>query len=204
MHRVAERIEDGRPLVGYRRVELPHVVFRHRDVIREASVAIDADDLHVLADIFLPGAAKQAGAARDVAFRRYAIARHDAAHRRPDLFNDAHKLVANDQRLLHPVLRPLIPSPDVSVGSADAGFANADKHVGRADRRQRNVFEGHARARRGLDQRAHGGGKRHGAIYDPSSCVASGLGPREAVPTIAAELRLAKRGRAGAAFGRSM
>ncbi len=74
MHRVAERIEDGRPAVGDRGVEPPHVRFRHADVVGERAVGVDADDLHVLADVRLTGAAQRADPARDVTFRRDAVA----------------------------------------------------------------------------------------------------------------------------------
>ena len=55
-------------------VEVPDVGRRHRDVLGEAAVAVDADDLRVRADVRVARAAEQAASVDDVSFRRYAIA----------------------------------------------------------------------------------------------------------------------------------
>src|SRR5215469_16678778 len=141
---VAERVEHGCPRIRNGRVELPDIVLGHRDVIGETAVAIDADDLDVFADVRLSGAAQVTDAARDVALCRYAVADLHGTHGCADLCDLAHEFVADDKRRLHARLRPLIPVPDVPVGSADAGFADADEDVGRPDRRHRDVFQYHA------------------------------------------------------------
>ena len=89
VHGVAERIEDRRALVGNRRVEPPDVILRHRDVLGERAVAIDADDLHVLADMRLAGAAEPAREVGDVTFGGHSIAddeRSAPSRRRPRPF----------------------------------------------------------------------------------------------------------------------
>ncbi len=49
-----------------RRIELPDIGLGNDDVFGEGAVGVDADDLHVLADVRFAGAALQALAAGDV------------------------------------------------------------------------------------------------------------------------------------------
>jgi hypothetical protein len=58
---VAERVEDGRDLVGDGRVDGPDVFLGHTDVVGEAAVAVDADDLGVAGDVGVAGAAVVVG-----------------------------------------------------------------------------------------------------------------------------------------------
>ena len=125
--------------VRNRRIEPPDVVFRHRDVLGERSVAIDADDLDALADVRLAGAAEQAGEIGDVSLGRDAVAGAYRAHGVADGHDRPHELVPDDDRRLDARLRPLVPRIDVEIGAADAGLLDADQYVGRADRRHRHV-----------------------------------------------------------------
>ena len=66
--RVAHRIHDGADLGGDS-VELHHVRGRHRDVVGEGAVAVDADDPGALAEVSRAQPALEAVPADDVAFR---------------------------------------------------------------------------------------------------------------------------------------
>ena len=69
MDRVAHRVHD-RPDLGGDAVELHDVGGRHRDVVGERAVPIDADDLGPLAEVARAEPALQTVAADDVAFGR--------------------------------------------------------------------------------------------------------------------------------------
>ena len=141
VHGVPERIEHRRDLVGDRRIERPHVAFGHRDVVGERPVAVDPDDLDLVADMRVARPAQEAGAARDVALGRDALTGLEPAHRGPDRRHGAHELVSDDQRRPHPALRPGVPAVDVLIGAADARFAHPYQHVEGPDVRNGNVVE---------------------------------------------------------------
>src|SRR5271166_1724218 len=63
VYRIAQRIENAGVLLWNRRIELPDVRFGDDDVLGERAVRVDADDLHVLADVGFPDAALQTLAA---------------------------------------------------------------------------------------------------------------------------------------------
>ena len=67
-------------------------------ILGERAVAIDADDLHALADVRLTGAAEQADAIRDVSLGRDALARSQPRDRVADGRHRAHELVPDDER----------------------------------------------------------------------------------------------------------
>jgi hypothetical protein len=52
-------------------------------------------------------------------------------HRRADLFDHAHELVARDDPHRDPPRRPLVPLPDVPVGPADPHLLHTHQHVPR-------------------------------------------------------------------------
>src|SRR4026207_1592375 len=80
-HGVAERLLEARDL-GWqlRAVVSPDDGRGHRDVVAGAAVAVDAEDLRLLAHVRLAGTAVEADAARDVAFGGHVVALLDVPH----------------------------------------------------------------------------------------------------------------------------
>ena len=69
MYSVTQRIKKGRVLLRDRWVKLPDIRFGDNDVLGKSSVRIDADNLHVLADVGFTSAALIAFAASHVHLR---------------------------------------------------------------------------------------------------------------------------------------
>ena len=101
----------------------------HGDVVGEAAVAVDAEDLRLLAHVRLARAAVEAHAAGDVALGRDVVALGDVADRAPGRDDRPAELVAERERRLDPLRRPLVPALDVQVGSADARRLDPDEHL---------------------------------------------------------------------------
>jgi hypothetical protein len=78
------------------RIESPNVIFGDRDILGECAVPIDADYLHVLADMGLPRSAKQTGEIGDVSFGRNAFANANRTNRRTHRGDGAHEFVSDD------------------------------------------------------------------------------------------------------------
>ena len=110
VERVAHRIVNAADVERDVVVEMPDVRRRHRDVLGEAAVAIDADDLRVRADVRVAGAAEQAAPVDDVSFRRHAIAFAHVGDERADLHDLAGEFVADDDRRLHASAAPTRPN----------------------------------------------------------------------------------------------
>ena len=155
VERVAHRIVNAADVERDVVVEMPDVRRRHRDVLGEAAVAIDADDLRVRADVRVARAAEQAASVDDVSFGGHAIAFAHVGHELPDLHDVAGELVADDDRRLDASLRPRVPIVDVHVGAAHAGAPHANQHFVVADRRLGNVLEDESRTGRRFHQRFH-------------------------------------------------
>ena len=130
VHRVAQRIEDGRVLLRDGSIELPDVRFRNHDVVGKGAVGVHADDLHVLADVRFADAALQALAARYVHFGGDEVAFLDAGHFVAYRFDRPAKLMAGNQRRMNTALRPLVPLINVQVGAADGRHFHLDQHIG--------------------------------------------------------------------------
>ena len=110
-HGVAERLLQARDLGReLRAVVVPDDRGRNGDVVGEAAVPIDAEDLRLLAHVGLPGPAVEADAARHVALGRDVVALLDVAHAAPRRDDRSAQLVAERQRRLHALGRPLIPA----------------------------------------------------------------------------------------------
>src|SRR3954471_19525885 len=104
---------------------MPDVRRRHRDVLGEAPVAVDADDARVRTDVRIAGATEQAATIDDVSFGRDAITLLHIGDEIADLYDFAREFVADDEGRLAAALRPGIPFVDVYVGAADTSAANA-------------------------------------------------------------------------------
>src|SRR4051794_39197736 len=126
-------------MVGDVRVDRPYVFLGHRDVLREAAVAVDADDVDLLADVALAGAARLAVPAADVALGADALPRLASVHRVAAFHNAADELMAGGDADRDTVLAPGVPLVDVPVGPTDPGVGDGDEHVARADRWHRRV-----------------------------------------------------------------
>src|SRR5271157_6108157 len=93
VHRVAQRIEDGRVFLRDGRIELPDVRLGNDDVLGKSAVGVHADDLHMLADVRFAGAALQALAAGHVHLGGNEVAFLNTRHFVTDRFNRAAELV---------------------------------------------------------------------------------------------------------------
>jgi hypothetical protein len=143
MECVAHRVVDSADVVADRVVEVPDIRRRHRDVLGEAAVAIDADDFRVRANVCVAGAAEKTASVNDVTFGGDAITFLDVRHQAPDLGDVARELMADDKRRLASSSRPIVPVVDVDIGPADARAADADQDFVVPDLRFRNVPQNH-------------------------------------------------------------
>jgi hypothetical protein len=125
---------------------VPHVGRGHRDVFREASVAIDADDLRVRAHVRISGAAQEASAVDNMPFGSNAIAFLNVGDESSDFDYVAGEFMADDERRLAAAARPLIPVVDVHVGSANSGAANFDQNFIVSDFRLGHITQNHSRS----------------------------------------------------------
>ena len=110
---VAHRIHDRADLGGDS-VELHHVRCRHRDVVGERAVAIDADDLRALAEVSGAQPALEAVPADDVAFRGYRVSHREqllALGLAAELDDLSGKLVADHHRRAEVGRWPSCPIP---------------------------------------------------------------------------------------------
>src|SRR5436190_1991283 len=134
---------------------MPDVRRGHCDVFSEASVAIDADDLRVWADVRVSSSAKQTTAVDDVALGGDAISLAHVGDETADLRHFARELVSDDDWWFHAALRPRIPVVDVHVSAAHAGASYANQNFIVPDGRHGNVFENETRGRGCFHQRFH-------------------------------------------------
>ena len=155
MERIAHGIVNGAHIVGDVVVERPNIGSRHGDVVREAPIAIYADDLGVGADVGVAGAAEHTPAIDDVAFCRHPIADVNRGHQAPDLLDIAGELVAHDEWRFQSAAGPLVPRIDVDVGAADSSATNPDQDLVLSDRRLGDLHEIQPGTSRSLHQRSH-------------------------------------------------
>ena len=155
MERVAHGVVDAADLVGDLVVEVPHVGRRHRDVVREAPVAVDADDLGVGTDMGVAGAAEQAPAVDDVPFGGHPVPLCTSVTSRPTLHDVAGEFMSDDDRRLDPPPGPVIPLVDVDVRATHAGAADANQDLVFSDRRLGDLGQHHPGSRGSFHQRSH-------------------------------------------------
>ena len=153
--RVAERVENRCDVEVDLREVRPQVARGHDDVLGERAVTVDSDADGVGAQRPPAGQAVAAAAARDVAFRADDLAWVDRRHVFAELDDLTDELVADDQRRLDRVLRPLVPRVDVKVGAADSGAENTDQDLTRAGPGFGDVIEPQARRGFCFDERLH-------------------------------------------------
>ena len=146
VHGVAQRIENRRVLQRNRGIELPDIRLRNHHVLGEGAVGVDADDLHVLADVRFAGAALQALAAGHVHLGGNEVAFLHAGDFIAERRHLAAELMPGNQRRMNAVLRPAVPVVNVQVGAADRRDLHLDQHVGAPE--GGNLYFANLRARR--------------------------------------------------------
>src|SRR5579859_7947727 len=119
VYRVAERLLNrGHTVINFFAC-FPGHAFRDGDILGERAVAVNAQYLHIAADMRLAGATLVAMAAGDVGFSRHKIAGDKFDHFIAYLDHLARELVAEDARGAHAALRPCIPLVNVHIRAAD-------------------------------------------------------------------------------------
>ena len=111
---------DSPDVVGDVVIQVPHVRRRHRDVIGEATVAIDANDFGEGTDVRVSSSAEQAATVDYVPLRSDAVSFLHIGDEPADLNHIAGELVPDDEGRLASTLRPCVPVVDVHVGAADS------------------------------------------------------------------------------------
>src|SRR2546422_3511469 len=132
-----------------------HVGLGHHDVLRERTVAIDADDARVSADVAVAGAALQAVTADDMPLGGDELAGSELRHAVAARFDLSRELVADDDWRLDAALRPRVPVGDVQVRAADAGVPYRDQDFAGAGRRLGHGLHGQTGRALFLDDRLH-------------------------------------------------
>jgi hypothetical protein len=133
-------------VVADRVIEMPHVRGGHCDVLGEAAVAIDADDLRERTHVRVTRAAQQTSTVYDVTLGGDAIAFLNIGDESSDLDYVAGEFMSDDEWRLAAAAGPLIPVVDVNVGAADSGAANFDQNFIVADFRLGYIAQDHSRA----------------------------------------------------------
>jgi hypothetical protein len=126
VHRVAQRVEDGGVLPRNGGIELPDVRLGNDDVFGKGAIGVDANDLHVLADVRFADAALQALAAGHVHFSGNKVTFLHAGNFGAHGLHRAAELVAGNQRRMNAALGPLVPLVNVQVSAADGSHFDFD------------------------------------------------------------------------------
>src|SRR6266404_9792711 len=130
VHCVAERIENGSVFLRNRGIEFPDIRFGDDHVLGKSAISIDADDLHVLADVSFAGAALQTLAAGYVHLSGNEIAFFHAGDFIAEGYYFAAELVSGDERRMNASLCPAVPLVNVKVSAADGGDFYLDQDIG--------------------------------------------------------------------------
>src|SRR5579884_2401678 len=155
MHRIAERIEDGRYVQIDGRIVMPDVSHRQGDILGKSARPIDADAARVLTQMPPPRQAIATQTANNMALAADELAAVEVGNVGADLSDFADELMADDHRDWNGFARPVVPFPDVDIGAANAGAPDTDKHVVDADFRPRHILEPQSRFRFALDEGLH-------------------------------------------------
>ena len=139
MRGVAEGVKEGDNVLRQALVDGNDVARRDADILRERTVAVDADADMVLAPLNIAGVTVAAVAAGDMALAGDALADREARDARAELCNLADILMADDLWGLDVLLRPLVPFVDMDVGAADRGLVDLDENFSGARHRNRHL-----------------------------------------------------------------
>ena len=124
MRGVAEGVKEGDNVLRQALVDGNDVARRDADILRERTVAVDADADMVLAPLNIAGVTVAAVAAGDMTLAGDALADREARDARAKLGDLADILMADDLWGLDVLLRPLVPFVDMDVGAADRGLVD--------------------------------------------------------------------------------
>src|SRR5205823_7064288 len=116
---VAQRVENGSVVGGNGGIDLPDIRFGNAHVLGKGAIGINADDLHVLADVRFADAALKAFAAGDVHLGADKIAFLDGGNLAAHGGDRAAEFVPWNERGMNALLRPSVPIVDMQIGSAD-------------------------------------------------------------------------------------
>src|SRR5487761_2491227 len=155
MYSVPERIEDGCDFLINSWIMSPDVGHGQRDQFCKSSGTVDTNASRVRTEMASTSEAVATTAARDVTFSAHDVAGIKVVDIGPDLYNLAHKLVANRHGNSYGLLRPLVPQVDMHVSAADARLVNANQYIIDADSRFRDLLQPESPLRFALDQRLH-------------------------------------------------
>jgi hypothetical protein len=156
VHRIAQRIEDGRDLHGHVVGQRHGVEGGQPDVFGEGAGDVHPDALGLGVEMEAPGAHRAGLLAHHMALARHALADLHTGHVAADLLDHAAVFMAHHQRDRHVLARPVVILPDVDVGAADGGLVHADQHVVRPDLGAVDLLHPQAFLGLGFDQSFHG------------------------------------------------
>lgn len=154
--RVAEGVEGGGEFLRDGGVELVDVAVGQGEEIRKGSRPVHSDAFGVGAEVAAPGEAISAAPAHEVALTGHVVTGHEVGDAGTDPFHVPAILVADGHGDWNGFLRPVVPVPDVEVGSADGGFRDANQHVHRSDLGLRDIEQIEAGFGPGFDEGSHG------------------------------------------------
>src|ERR1700689_578376 len=121
-------------------INFPDIRFGDGDEFGKATVRINPNDAHVLANVRLAHAAGAAMSASNVHLSADEIAGLYRSHVRADFLDGAAEFVADRQRWMQPRSGPAIPVINVQVGAANRSGAHAYENFARADFRNGDGF----------------------------------------------------------------
>ena len=139
MRGVAEGVKEGDNVLRQALVDGNDVARRDADILRERTVAVDADADMVLAPLNIAGVTVAAVAAGDMTLAGDALADRKARDARAKLGDLADILMTDDLWGLDVLLRPLVPFVDMDVGAADRGLVDLDENFSGARHRNRHL-----------------------------------------------------------------
>ena len=129
MGSIAVRIENGSEIIANALGNLESVKGRNHQKLSKCALAIHTHTNGVAAQMAASGTTITAIATSNMALTGDAITNGKAAHFLAHLNNFAHILMADMHGYWNCFLCPLIPFPNVDVGTADRGFFNLDHHI---------------------------------------------------------------------------
>jgi len=161
MHRIPERLLEGRDFRREPWSVSPAVFCRQEHIARERPVAVHPKDLHVLAEVIETAPALAAGVVDHMRLGGDEGAGLQHVHPGTDRHHMPGDFVTEDPGRMDVATRPVVPVEDVHVGPADRGGRDLDQDVLTFRLRDGHLVEFGARSRSGLDHCRH---RRHGFI----------------------------------------
>ena len=155
VNRIAERVEDCADLIVDLIGQRHDIEGGQAQILGEGALFVDADPTSCRVQMELPGPALPRLLADQMPLAGTALSDGQPLDIAPDLHDLAGEFVARDKAQRNRPRRPVVPVPDMDVGAADAGLADADQHVIRPDLRHRAMVQPKPGSRLRLCQRLH-------------------------------------------------